>query len=207
MNGRMKRNSSARNLGGCGQKCDQSKIQCVFRGRRAASVEERRVNDRFVFHNGSKPREQWRTRATGILRRTPSNGPLPTDQIRIDPFSQSPPDYFCFRPRNNTPPSLPERLEQKRGEKKNPRFLCLVEFFLPPSFVLFFLKLQRGRKGFCFVKLNRDSVRLLLLFDFLILKFDKNSIDFERLRDKYASMKYMEHMLRKILTTAQRGDV
>lgn len=37
----------------------------VFRGRRR--VEERRVNDRFVFHNGSKPREQWRTRATGIL--------------------------------------------------------------------------------------------------------------------------------------------
>lgn len=69
--------SSARNL--AANKSDRNErlvenSMAVFRGRRC--VEERRVNDRFVFHNGSKPREQWRTRATGILD---SNGPFPTD--------------------------------------------------------------------------------------------------------------------------------
>lgn len=69
--------SSARNL--AVNKSDRNErlvenSMAVFRGRRC--VEERRVNDRFVFHNGSKPREQWRTRATGILD---SNGPFPTD--------------------------------------------------------------------------------------------------------------------------------
>lgn len=94
---------------------DQSKFNGGI-SRTAATRAVDRVNDRFVFHDGSKPREQWRTRIAGIPR--DFNGLFPTDQIRIDRFfSQSRLIIFVFAQTNVV--SIATTKKKKRDEPRS----------------------------------------------------------------------------------------
>lgn len=74
----------------------------VFRG----CVAERRVNDRFVFHSGSKPREQWRTRAAGILAGFEWAAPFRPIRFESIGFHNRRPIIFAplFPKKQNPPP-------------------------------------------------------------------------------------------------------